>query len=76
MLVSPAMTLWGACQNMRLRSETQRWAEELDEMIEAVHRRHEDGDALALAARELAQEPREQCNCLRGRLIVIASELS
>ena len=40
-LVPPAMTLWGAYQNMRLRSKTQRWAEELDEMIEAVHRRHE-----------------------------------
>ncbi len=40
-LVPPAMTIWGAYQNMRLRSKTQRWAEEMDEMIEAVHRRHE-----------------------------------
>ena len=40
-LVPPAMTLWGAYQNMRLRSRTQRWAAELDEVIEAVHRRHE-----------------------------------
>ncbi len=40
-LVPPAMTLWGAYQNMRLRSRTRRWAAELDEAIDAVHRRHE-----------------------------------
>ena len=40
LLVPPAMTVWGAYQNMRLRSSMQRWAEELDEAIDAVHRRH------------------------------------
>ena len=35
------MTVWGAYQNMRLRSTMQRWSNELDEAIEAVHRRHE-----------------------------------
>ena len=39
-LVPPAMTVWGAYQNMRLRSRARRWAEELDEAIDAVHRRH------------------------------------
>ena len=38
--VPPAMTIWGAYQNMRLRSAVQRWSEELDEVIDAVHRRH------------------------------------
>ncbi len=40
-LVPPAMTLWGAYQNMRLRSRTQRWADELDEAIDAIYRRNE-----------------------------------
>ena len=40
-MVPPAMTVWGAYQNMRLRSKMRRWAAELDEAIEAVHRRHE-----------------------------------
>ncbi len=40
LLVPPAMTLWGAYQNMRLRSKVQRWSEELDEVIDAVYRRH------------------------------------
>ncbi len=40
-MVPPMMTVWGAYQNMRLRSVVQRWSEELDEAIEAVHRRHE-----------------------------------
>ena len=40
LLVPPAMTVWGAYQNMRLRSAVQRWSEELDEVIDAVHRRH------------------------------------
>ena len=35
------MTVWGAYQNMRLRSMVQRWTDELDDVIEAVHRRHE-----------------------------------
>ena len=41
LVVPPAMTVWGAYQNMRLRSSVQRWSEYLDEAIEAVHRRHE-----------------------------------
>ncbi len=40
-LVPPAMTVWGAYQNMRLRSMVQNWADELDTAIDAVHRRHE-----------------------------------
>ena len=40
LVVPPAMTIWGAYQNMRLRSNMQRWADELDEAIGAVHRRH------------------------------------
>ena len=40
LVVPPAMTIWGAFQNMRLRSNMQRWAEELDDAIDAVHRRH------------------------------------
>ena len=41
LVVPPAMTVWGAYQNMRLRSMVQRWATELDGAIEAVHRRDE-----------------------------------
>ena len=41
LVVPPAMTVWGAYQNMRLRSMVQRWSDELDEAIDAVHRRHE-----------------------------------
>ena len=41
LVVPPAMTVWGAYQNMRLRSMVQRWSFELDEAIDAVHRRHE-----------------------------------
>ena len=40
LVVPPAMTVWGAYQNMRLRSMVQRWSDELDEAIDAVHRRH------------------------------------
>ena len=43
LVVPPAMTVWGAYQNMRLRSAVQRWSEELDEVIDAVHRRHGEG---------------------------------
>ncbi len=42
-LVPPAMTLWGAYQDLRLRSTARDWSrdlEELDEAIEAIHRRH------------------------------------
>lgn len=42
LVVPPAMTVWGAYQNMRLRSMVRLWEEELDLEIEAVHRRHED----------------------------------
>ncbi len=41
LVVPPAMTVWGAYQNMRLRSNLLRWADELDTAIDAVHRRHE-----------------------------------
>ena len=41
LVVPPAMTVWGAYQNMRLRSAVQYWSEELDEAIDAIHRRHE-----------------------------------
>ena len=42
-LVPPAMTVWGAYQNMRLRSMVKRMADELDLAIAAVHQRHEQG---------------------------------
>ena len=41
LVVPAAMTFWGAYQNMKLRSNVRRWAEELDMEIDAVHRRHE-----------------------------------
>ena len=41
LVVPPAMTVWGAYQNMRLRSNVRRWATELDDAIEAVHRRQD-----------------------------------
>ena len=44
LVVPAAMTFWGAYQNMKLRSNVRRWAEELDMEIEAVHRRHEQGE--------------------------------
>ncbi len=41
-LVTPSlMTIWGAYQNMRLRSALQRWTEQLNVEIDAVHRRYE-----------------------------------
>ena len=43
LVVPPAMTVWGAYQNMRLRSMVQRWSDELDDAIDAVHRRHDEG---------------------------------
>ena len=39
LVVPPAMTAWGAYQNMKLRSDLRRWATELDDAIEAVQRR-------------------------------------
>ena len=41
LVVPAAMTFWGAYQNMKLRSNVRRWAQELDMEIEAVHLRHE-----------------------------------
>ena len=41
LLVPSAMTVWGAYQNMRLRSMVQDWARDIDEEIEAVFRRQE-----------------------------------
>ena len=41
-LVPPLMTVWGAYQNMRLRSMVRQWANELDDAIEAIDRRHRE----------------------------------
>ena len=41
LVVPPAMTVWGAYQNMRLRSMVRIWEEELDQEIDAVYRRRE-----------------------------------
>ena len=43
LVVLPAMVVWGAYQNMRLRSIVERTWNDLDIAIEAVHRRHEEG---------------------------------
>ena len=43
LVVLPAMVVWGAYQNMRLRSMVERIWDDLDVAIEDVHRRHEDG---------------------------------
>ena len=40
LLVPPAMTVWGAYQNMRLRTMIQRQWDELDVAIDEIHRRH------------------------------------
>ncbi len=40
LVVLPAMIVWGAYQNMRLRSMVERMWSDLDEAIEEVHRRH------------------------------------
>ena len=42
-VVLPAMVVWGAYQNMRLRSMVERMWNELDEAIEGVRQRHESG---------------------------------
>ena len=42
-VVLPAMVVWGAYQNMRLRSTVERIWDDLDVAIEDVHRRHEEG---------------------------------
>ena len=41
LLVPPAMTVWGAYQNMRLRSMVERQWNELDVAIDAIDRRHQ-----------------------------------
>ena len=41
LLVPPAMTIWGAYQNMRLRSMVERMWIDIDVAIDDVHRRHE-----------------------------------
>ncbi|MCY3608136.1 MAG: MMPL family transporter [Acidimicrobiaceae bacterium] len=41
LVVPPAMTVWGAFQNMRLRSNLQRMWDELDEAIDDIQERHE-----------------------------------
>ena len=46
LLVPPAMTVWGAYQNARLRASVERQWSELDVAIEEIHHRHEqDEDA-------------------------------
>jgi predicted RND superfamily exporter protein len=42
LLVPSAMTIWGAYQNMRLRSMVQTWAASLDEEIDALYRQQEE----------------------------------
>ena len=43
LVVPPAMTVWGAYQNMRMRSMIERLWDELDVAIEDTYRRHEKG---------------------------------
>ena len=45
LVVPPAMTVWGAYQNMRMRSMVERLWDELDVAIEDTHRRHDQGQA-------------------------------
>ena len=45
LVVPAAMTFWGAYQNMKLRSNVRRWAEELDMEIEAIYRNQEQESA-------------------------------
>ena len=45
LLVLPAMVVWGAYQNMRLRSMVEQIWTDLDVAIEDVHQRHERGQA-------------------------------
>ena len=40
LVVPPAMTIWGAYQNMKLRSQVQRMWDDLDVAAEEIHRRH------------------------------------
>ena len=41
LVVPPTMTVWGAFQNMRLRSAMQRMWDDLDEAIDETQERHE-----------------------------------
>lgn len=43
LVVPPAMTIWGAYQNVKLRSNLKRMAEDLDSEIEAVYQREGQG---------------------------------
>ena len=45
LVVPPAMTVWGAYENMRLRSTVQSLWDDLDVAIDDVHRRHEEPSA-------------------------------
>ena len=45
LVVPPAMTLWGAYENMRLRSNVQRMWDDLDVAAEDIHRRHQQEQA-------------------------------
>ena len=40
LVVPPAMTVWGAYENMRLRSTVQRMWDDLDVAVEEIHQRH------------------------------------
>ncbi len=46
-LVPPAMVLWGAYQDMRLRSTVEDWSRDLDEAIDAMYRRQAEQDPLS-----------------------------
>ena len=45
LVVPPAMTVWGAYENMRLRSTVQKLWDDLDVAIDDVHRRHDEPGA-------------------------------
>ncbi len=42
LVVPPAMTVWGAYENMRLRSTVQRMWDDLDTAIDEIHERHSE----------------------------------
>ena len=46
-LVPPAMVLWGAYQDMRLRSTVEDWSRDLDEAIDAMYRRQAEQGPLS-----------------------------
>ena len=47
LVVPPAMTVWGAYQNVRLRSAMQRMWDELDETIDDIQERQESGETFS-----------------------------